>query len=227
MFDQNFIDFFKGLALNNHKDWFDENRKQYENSVKKPFQQLIRELIQKINEELDPQLILEPKQAIFRINRDIRFAKDKTPYKLHLGAAISQNGKKGDKLPGFYLHLGIGETWIGGGMFQPAKEELYKIREYMCEHPEETKEVLSRLFDNPYFSEISGDKNKIIPKEFKPYAEQIPLIFNKQFYYMKSYHDESLVLKDDLKAFIFDHFKKGNEWNQFLYKILQSDKTPH
>ena len=93
MFEKDFIDFFKELAQNNNKEWFDSNRKRYESSIKKPFKEFISKLISEIQLH-DSEVLIEPKDAIFRINRDIRFSKDKTPYKLQTSAIVSAGGRK-------------------------------------------------------------------------------------------------------------------------------------
>src|SRR5690606_4197407 len=92
-FTSDFIEFFKELAANNNKEWFDENRERYQKNVKIPFEKFVAALMAELKKD-DPELTGDPKKAIFRINRDIRFAKDKTPYKLNRSAAISKYGKK-------------------------------------------------------------------------------------------------------------------------------------
>ena len=87
MFNEEYLDFFKELAQFNKKEWFDENRKRYEKSVKIPFKKFVTELIQEI-QKIDPEVEIEAKDAVFRINRDIRFSKDKTPYKIQMSAIL-------------------------------------------------------------------------------------------------------------------------------------------
>ena len=87
-FSSDYLEFFKELAPNNNKDWFDKNRKRYIDSVKEPFKKFVTDLIQEIS-KVDDEVQIEAKDAIFRINRDIRFSKDKTPYKLNNSAIIS------------------------------------------------------------------------------------------------------------------------------------------
>src|SRR5690606_31023698 len=89
-FDKDYLDFFKELAANNNRDWFHANKKRYENSVKKPFATFVTDTISKVKDEYDSKLDLEVKNSVFRINRDIRFSNDKSPYKLHSAAIISR-----------------------------------------------------------------------------------------------------------------------------------------
>ena len=113
-FSKDFLDFFKELAANNNKDWFDANRKRYDKSVKEPFKAFVADLISE-SQKIDPSIDIEAKDAIFRINRDIRFSKDKTPYKLDRSAIISAAGRKDHSIPGFYIALGPDKTYLGGG----------------------------------------------------------------------------------------------------------------
>lgn len=100
-FTPEYINFFNNLEKNNSKIWFDENRKLYEESVKKPFNSFISELILEIL-QFDDSIDIHTKNAIFRINRDIRFSKDKTPYNTHKRAALVKGGRK-SPYPGYYL----------------------------------------------------------------------------------------------------------------------------
>ena len=104
-FSIDFLDFFKELAGNNHKDWFDLNRKRYEANIKKTFEVFITDLITQINKH-DEKIEITYKEAIFRINRDVRFSKNKEPYKLNRSAIISPKGKKDKAFPGLYLEMG-------------------------------------------------------------------------------------------------------------------------
>ena len=91
-FDKRFYQFFEGLAMDNSKAYFDAHRKVYEQAVREPFKELVGDMIMRVREH-EPEIAIEPKDAIFRINRDIRFTKDKTPYKTHVGAHISRGGR--------------------------------------------------------------------------------------------------------------------------------------
>ncbi len=125
-FTQDYLDFFKNLAANNHKQWFDENRKTYETVVREPFKLFIADVIKSV-QEIDNGVALEPKNAIFRINRDVRFSKDKTPYKLFNSAIISKNGRKDKTYPGLYLELNPERLAIFGGVYMPSMLRLKRF----------------------------------------------------------------------------------------------------
>ncbi len=215
-FTEAFNNFFKGLAANNHKDWFQENKKTYEKEVKKAFATFLTDLIKAIREKYDPTLDLEVKNAVFRINRDIRFSKDKTPYKLQVSAVISNGGRKNVQIPGMYLQFGVGEISIGGGSYSPDKENLQRIREHIAAHPKQVKSLLADKTFKKYYGNILGEQNKRIPKELKEAYAIEPMIANKQFYFMANYDDESIIKRDDLLDWVLEHYEAGMAWNSFL-----------
>jgi uncharacterized protein (TIGR02453 family) len=220
-FTTGYTDFFKGLAANNHKEWFHDHKKQYEQQVREPFKAFMGDLIAAIQQRYDKDLDLLPKEAIFRINRDIRFSKDKTPYKLNRSAVISRGGRKNKQYPGFYVQLGVEEHWLGGGAYFLDKENLYALRTYMLQHPKETQQHLNDTALLAVYGGIQGDKNKRLPKEFKAAQETLPILANKQFYFMKTYEeDETVILKADLLDWVLEHYEAGMAWNAFLTKGL-------
>ncbi|MCK5469188.1 MAG: DUF2461 domain-containing protein, partial [Cyclobacteriaceae bacterium] len=125
-FNQGYIDFFRQLNANNSRQWFNENRKWYELAVREPFKDLIDELLPEIK-KLDEGIHMESKEALFRVNRDLRFSQDKPPYKTHMAAGFSRGGRK-SQYAGFYLQIGLKHIIIGGGLPYIEKEVLRKIR---------------------------------------------------------------------------------------------------
>ncbi|MCH2044203.1 MAG: DUF2461 domain-containing protein [Saprospiraceae bacterium] len=223
-FTEAYNDFFKGLAPNNNKDWFDVHRKDYEKHVKKPMHKFVEALIAAVQKE-EPKFDLLPRQAIFRVNRDIRFSKDKTPYKLHMSAVIAPNGRK-SILPGMYVHIGVGEVMIGGGLYNIERKELMKIREGIMQDPSKVDVLLEdKTFRHYYPKGIQGNRNKVLPKIFKSTAQTQPLIYNKQFYYMRTYEDEQLISQANFLDFCMEHYHASKAWNRFLTSLLVRKKT--
>ena len=219
-FNPDFLDFFKELAGNNNKDWFDENRKRYEKEVKDPFKAFVSDAIQTIA-KMNPEIQVEPKDCIFRINRDIRFSKDKTPYKTYVSAVISKGGKKDRTNPGLYMELTPEHFRIYSGMYVLDKEDLLATREYIVENQKEFEKLISdKKFANT-FGEIHGSKNKILPKHLKQHGEDIPLLYNKNWYYFASY-DPKTILKDDLMKMIKDHYQIAKPLGDFFTKAIRS-----
>lgn len=216
-FTEDYLQFFKDLAANNNRDWFHANKKRYEQSVKNPFSEFVQAVIDKTS-AIDKRFDIETKKAIFRINRDIRFSKDKTPYKLNCSAVIAPGGRKeGIGIPGLYLEAGPEHFRIYSGIYMPEKDVLYQIREYIINHSEQLNKLISDEEFVAKFGEIRGDKNKVLPKEFKEAAQTQPLLFNKQFYFFASLEPET-VLRDDLMEIVMDHFHASEPMRQFLTK---------
>ena len=217
-FTPDFIDFFKELAANNHKDWMDENRTRYASSVKKPFENFVEALQQEVS-EFDEQILIKPGKAIFRINRDIRFSKDKTPYKTNRTAVISKNGTKDKVNPGFYFFVSPEKVMIGGGAYELEKENLFKVRQEISYNLEEFNSIINEKTFKNNFPEILGEKNKIIPKEFKEDAEKEPLLYNKGFYFMKELPVD-IIFEENCIDQISSIYKTAKPFNDFIRRAL-------
>ena len=219
-FRKDFIDFFKELAANNNKEWFDTNRKRYEREVKEPFSNFIGDLIEAVK-KIDSKVDIEPKDAIFRINRDVRFSKDKTPYKIQCSALVSKGGRKDMVSPGMYLEFSPEHVRVYGGIYMCDKEQLQNTRNYIVSNLSIFKKLIGSADFKSKFGEIRGEKNKVIPKEFKEVAEKEPIIFNKQYYYFGQMKPE-IVLKEDLMNQILDYYKTSKPLSEFLSKAMQA-----
>lgn len=217
-FTPDFILFFQELEKNNHKDWFTSQKKRYENSVKKPFELLVAEMIKRMKVDF-PALTVEPKDCIFRINRDIRFSKDKTPYKTQTSALITEGGRKARNNPGIYLEITAKYVRIYGGIYEAEKNELEDIRYYISNNLTAFKKAYSdkNFIDN--FGSIRGEKSKILPPDLKEPAAKEPLIFNKQFYYFSEFKS-NILLDDNLVETIYNRFKVSMPITLFLRKAL-------
>lgn len=217
-FTQAYLDFFKELAANNEREWFHANKKRYEQDVKKPFDAFIAAVLERMKEE-GADIEIQAKDAIFRINRDIRFSKDKSPYKLNRSAICSKYGRKDKSYPGLYLDFGPEKVWMGGGAYFLDKDQLYDMRDHITKHPKKFQNAINDKDFVKLFGEVRGDKNKIIPKEFKPTLEKVPQIANKQFYYMAEYAPETL-LTDDIVEQCITHWKASAKIENFLIEAI-------
>jgi uncharacterized protein (TIGR02453 family) len=217
-FTPDYLEFFKELAANNHKDWFDANRKRYESVVRDPFKNFVSDLIHEMA-KTDQELNLEAKDAIFRINRDIRFSKDKTPYKLNNSAIISPEGRKNKNHPGVYIEFGPEKLGFYGGIYMPSPAEIQKVRTYMLNHREELDAILSAPEFRESFGEVHGERSKRIPKEFVDAAEAQPLLWNKQWYYY-SHLSPDVILGDDLMDVLLDLRSKSLPMKTFLSEAI-------
>jgi len=188
--------FLQSLKKNNNKPWFDKNREKYD-LAKADFEIFVTELLNKMT-LFDQDLAgLETKKCIFRINRDIRFSKDKTPYKTFLSASFQKGDKKSINA-GYYVQLQPGgNTFVAGGLWNPEATELKKVRQEIDYCFPEFKNIINDSSFKKTFGELDRDKNQVlinIPKGYEkenPAAEFLKL---KSFVATKKIADEELLL---------------------------------
>ncbi|MEQ9188253.1 MAG: DUF2461 domain-containing protein [Cryomorphaceae bacterium] len=217
-FTNEYNDFFKELEKNNNREWFTDNKKRFETHVKKPFESFITDMIIRM-QSFDPECKIEAKDAIFRIYRDVRFSNDKTPYKTRMSAVVSQGGRKDTSLEGIYLELGHNHVRMYGGVYQPDKEQLQRIRqEILYNQADFEKRINAKKFKDR-FGELRGEKNKRLPPEFVEIQDQQPLIANKQFYYFTEM-DPSLLTSDGLIDAFFEAYSDSRDVRDFLHTPL-------
>ena len=144
MLNQDYFDYFQDLSKNNDREWFNANKKRYEKSAKEPFIELVEKIVAALADS-EPELSLIPaKQMLFRINRDIRFSKDKRPYKEYLSASVGRYGTKDKIYPGHYFQLGAHESLIAGGAyFFEEKETLLRVRRYIMDNVERFSDLIN------------------------------------------------------------------------------------
>lgn len=218
-----FLEFFKELAPNNNKDWFDENRARYHEVIKKPFENFVTAVINEMR-KTDKTLDVTYKDCIFRINRDIRFSKDKAPYKLNRSAFISKGGRKEKAIPGLYFELSPEHARVYTGVYQPEKEQLQAVREEIAENQMEFEKIISEKKFKKLFGEIRGDKNVRLPKDLQAAAEEQPLIYNKQFYAFATFEPEE-ILKEGFEKKIVETYKVAKPLADFLAKPIVNLKS--
>jgi uncharacterized protein (TIGR02453 family) len=192
--------FFTELKHNNHREWFLNHKKEYE-FAKKEFAFFISELIASYGLK-DPSIAhLEPKDCLFRINRDVRFSKDKSPYKTNMGASINTGGKKG-VMAGYYFHLEPGASFVGGGLYMPDSPTLAKLRQEIDYNWQEFEAILENKAFKTIFKDLDkSDDIKLqrIPKGYEmenPAAEYLKL---KSFVAISKLTDVELLDKNLLK----------------------------
>lgn len=218
--DNDFLAFFKELEQNNSKEWFDEHRKRYETTVKKPFKAFVEQLVAEL-QKLYPDHELSNNFSIMRINRDIRFSTDKTPYKIHTGAMISPHGKKEHSRPGFFVQANHADVRVYSGSHSLEKEQLYAIRQHISYNLAAFNALINEKNFKNTFGEIRGEKNKRLPAEFAELESQQPLIANKSFYWFFKLPPETL-LKDNLIEELIKRYQYSLPLNAFFEEALAS-----
>ncbi len=207
-FGPEFNQFFKDLAANNHKEWFDDNRGRYEQHVKKPFVEFTAALIDAIAPSM-PGIDPDARKAIFRINRDVRFSKDKAPYKLQAAAYLSPYGKKDPSHSGFYYQLGPEHIMLAGGLYMPDATTLRRTRHYIAAHPNRLYDIMNDVVFKEYYGSIKGEENKrIADAALHAAAAEHPILLKKQMY-VEAVLPASDVTRPDLLEVVLAHANAG------------------
>ena len=212
-----FYEFFIELSANNQKSWFDENRARYEREVKALFLTFVESVLVKMAAVDDRFSGMEAKHCIFRINKDIRFSKDKTPYKLHCAAAIQIGGRKEMGAGGLYIQLGPEECGLYSGVYMPEKDELMRIRGLIAGDLEGFNRVITDKAFVKYFGTVRGEKNKRIDADWVVAAAEQPLLYNKQFY-IQHVMDAEDTLRSNFDDYLVEVWKASKGFNAFLQK---------
>ncbi len=196
MIQPSIIKFLSALKKNNNKQWFDTHRNQYE-LIKKDFRLFVGQLINSIAVFDNSINFLEPKDCVFRINRDVRFSKDKRPYKNNLAAYFNKGGKKGGGA-GYYIHIEPGKSYMAAGVWMPPSEELSKIRQEIDYNFDEWKKLLSEKSFKKYFNGTIAFKESLVrpPKGYTEDNPAIEYIKLKSFVAMCSFTQEETTSKD-------------------------------
>lgn len=194
------LSFLKALKKNNNKAWFDKNRKTYE-AAKADYTSFVQAVINEFGKKNPAYSSLLAKNCLFRINRDVRFSKDKSPYKTNMGAYFNPGGKK-SILGGFYFHCEPGQAFVGGGLWMPMPAELAKIRQEIDYNYVHFKKILA----NKKFKAVYGDISRSaeytltrLPKGYEadnPAGEYLKL---KSYVALASLNDTDLTSKDLVK----------------------------
>jgi len=194
------LKFLRDLKKNNNKPWFDAHRPQYE-SAKKDFEVFIQEVITKHGKN-DPDIKdIIAKNCLFRINRDVRFSKDKSPYKSNMGAYISKGGKK-SPFGGYYFHCEPGQSFIGGGIWQPEPDKIRKVRQEIDYNWDEFKKIIgSKKFKSVYNDLHTGDDMSLskVPQGFEKDNPAATYLKLKSWVAMRNIKDTDLTSKGLLK----------------------------
>lgn len=214
------IQFLNELSENNNREWFQKNKIRYDESREKVL--FLTEVV--INEirKFDPDVpLLEPKDCLFRIFRDVRFSNDKRPYKTNFGSFIAKGGRK-SMYAGYYFHMEPSGSFVGGGIYMPAAEPLKAIRQYIAENGEEFLSLINGKNFIKVYPEMMDDKLKTAPKGYLPDHEFINLLKYKSFAFSSQF-DKSQILADNFIEKLVHSFKTLHPVNRFLNDALENN----
>jgi len=209
--------FLTDLNRNNNREWFNDNHKRYEESLEQMLfftGIMIREI-----HKFDPGIpLLDPKECLFRIYRDVRFSADKRPYKTHMGSYISPGGRKGNRA-GYYLHVQPGSSLIAGGIWLPEADALRALRLEIQDNADEFREIMNDKKFKQFYSSIEGEKLKTAPKGFDKDFKDIDLLRYKSYSFSTPLSDH-LVLNGDFVAHSVEVCQVLYPMNRFLNAAL-------
>lgn len=208
------LDFLSELQQNNNRDWFAENKKRFEKH-----QEAIKAFFQEINNEFAPMDSIE-KMQIHRIFRDVRFSKDKTPYKNNF--SVSFDRTKPYLRGGYYLHIQPGASFVGGGFWEPNAADLKRIRK---EFELDDSEIRAIITDKKFiatFGTLQGAELKTAPKDFDKEHPAIDLIRKKQYIVYRRFTDKE-VLDKNFKTEILNTFLAVRPFFDYMSDVLGSN----
>jgi len=208
------LTFLKKLKKNNTREWFAENKKEF-----KTIEAAVKEYYACISDALKVHDEIE-KIKMFRIYRDVRFSKDKTPYQPHFAGSFSRAGTK--LRGGYYLRIRPGESFIAIGFWAPNKEDILRIRKELELDSTEFRDTINAAPFKTIWGELKGDELKTSPKGFSKEDPNIDLIRRKQFIFTKEFTDKE-VLSPDFITVVSDAFKVVRPYFDLMSDILTTD----
>jgi uncharacterized protein (TIGR02453 family) len=203
MFPAEALTFLKGLEKNNTRDWFQPRKEIFDSKLKEP----MHAFVEQINAELlkfAPEHITEPKKAVYRIYRDTRFSKDKTPYKTHLGAIFPRRGLGKDAGAGYYFHISAKGVGIACGAYAPGPDQLLAIRRFIAANDKLFRSTAAKA--KKLMGPVQGSTLQRVPKGFDAEHPAAELIKMKQWYCWVEL-DAALATSPKLKSEIVKRFK--------------------
>ncbi len=208
------FDFLKDLGANNNKDWFEANKNEF-----KDHQNKVKTFFESVKEHLDQHDDIE-KMKMFRIYRDVRFSKDKTPYKTHFAASFSRLGAH--LRGGYYIHLTPGGSFLATGFWQPNKEDLFRIRKELEMDASEFRAVIGSSELQSVWGTLKGEGVKTAPKGFDKEHPDIDLIRKKQFIFVRNFSDKE-VFSSSFLSLVDESFKAIRPYFDLMSDILTTN----
>jgi uncharacterized protein (TIGR02453 family) len=208
------FEFLKDLARNNNKAWFEGQK-----SVFKEHQDNFKALVQEVKVGMEHKDQIE-KSKVFRIYRDVRFSKDKTPYKSHLAASFTRMGA--ERRGGYYLHLKPGESFIAVGFWAPNKEDIFRIRKEFEMDITELEEILSDTRLKKAWGSLQGEQLKTAPKGFDRDHPNIEYLRYKQFIFTRKFTDKE-VFSPNFGDKVVDSYEAIRPFFDYMSDVLTTN----
>ena len=220
-FDQDSLRFFRDLARHNERAWFHANKARYEAKVRDPFLRLIGELAEPLA-RISPNFRADPRPvggSLFRIQRDTRFANDKTPYKTWAGARFFHERGRQVEAPLFYLQIAPGDSFVAAGLWRPSSPTLRRLRDFLIDNPAAWKRAVHAPAFRRRF-EMGGESLTRPPRGFDPAHELIEDLKRKDFVVLRRL-DDALVTGPKLRATVTNEFARMAPVVDYLCAALE------
>jgi uncharacterized protein (TIGR02453 family) len=174
------LQFLRTLKRNNNREWFQEHKSIYENSLKQPMSDLIAALAEDF-QKFAPEMAASSKTSAYRIYRDTRFSNDKSPYKTHIAAVFPRTGLGKHEGAGFYLHVDPSELLIGGGLYMPLPEDLSSVRQKISDDAGSFLKIVTNRQFRKMFGTVAGEKLSRVPRGFRSDHPAAEYLKHKQY----------------------------------------------
>jgi len=206
--------FYKSLSENNNRKWFENEKSRF-----KSLELEVKDFNNSVKNGLERTDNIE-KVKMFRIYRDIRFSKDKTPYKTHFGTSFHR--KKPNLRGGYYIHIAPNKSFIATGFWNPNPLDLLRIRKELEIDAQELRDILAAFDLKKVWGDLKGDFVKTAPKGFSKDHPNIDLIRQKQYLFIKNFEDKS-VLSSDFQKHVIDNFTSIRPFFDYMTNVLTTD----
>ncbi len=219
MISKQTFQFLKELKKNNNRDWFNSNKEKYQ-TANAEFEAFVNVVLANIA-QFDKSIAgVSARDCIFRIYRDVRFSKDKSPYKTHLSAWIVKSGRKSHDEAGYYIHIEPDGSILAGGAHNPPPDWLRAIRSKIHSNGKEFKKIIGSAAFKKYFKEIEGERLSRPPQGFDANHPDIELLKQKSYLAVHKVKDNA-VMAGDFAKLCTEAFKVLYPFNKFLNQVIQ------
>jgi len=210
--------FLSDVKENNNREWFTENKKNYQEALDQMIS-FADDLLDEMKKH-DQIETVSGKKSLFRIYKDVRFSKDKSPYKINLSGSFRRatNALRG----GYYFHIQPGSSFLAGGFWAPNSQDLKHIREQIAQEPELLRKIIEEKSFKKYFGELRGDQVKTAPKGFSKEDPAIDLLRYKQMIVTHEFTDKEVMTKGFAKK-VSDGFQQMRPWFDYMSEMLTTD----
>ncbi len=217
---QSTLDFLKALRDNNKREWFTANKAWYEKEHAHAVE-FAEALLARMGQH-DQLVPMTGKQSLFRIYRDVRFSKDKSPYKAHFSGTMKRDTKW--RRGGYYFHIEPGGSFVGGGFWEPNAADLKRIRQELAADAEPLRKIIAAPEFVETFGQLQGEQLKTAPQGFSQDHPNIGLLRYKQFLVSQSYTDKEVTSSDLLDKMVLA-FRRMRPFFDYMSEVLTTDEN--